>query len=90
MTAPRVTLGDSIRGVLEDEICSGLLSPGTLLDEKLLCARFKVSRTPVREALLQLVSAGHLESVPRRGMVVVGLSVTDLVASLEVLIGMPQ
>jgi DNA-binding GntR family transcriptional regulator len=86
MSAPRVTLSDSIRTVLEEEIRSGVLAPGSTLDERILIARFKVSRTPAREALLQLVSAGYLESVPRRGMVVTSLSVPEFVASLEVLI----
>ena len=35
---------------LENEIADGRLRPGERIDEKSLCERFDVSRTPVREA----------------------------------------
>ena len=84
--ASRLSLSDSIRAALEEEIRSGVLAPGSTLDERILIARFKVSRTPAREALLQLASAGYLQAMPRRGMVVTSLSVPEFIASLEVLI----
>ena len=46
-----VTLADELQDTLEDLIVSGVLKPGTRLDEAALSERFQVSRTPVREAL---------------------------------------
>lgn len=84
--SPRTSLGDRIRATIEDEIAKGTLQPGTRLDEQSLMARFEVSRTPAREALLQLASAGLVTSVPRHGAVVAGISLTDYVAMLEILV----
>ena len=47
-------IADRLRKALEDEIVTGHLAPGTRLDEVSLATRFKVSRTPIREALNQL------------------------------------
>jgi len=74
-----------IRAFLENSILSGALSPGTRLDETELASRFSVSRTPVREALLQLASVGLLETGRRRGAIVARMSVEQVVAMLEVL-----
>ena len=81
----RVNLSDRIRATLEAEITSGALGAGSRIDEQALMARFEVSRTPAREALLQLMSAGLVTSVPRQGAVVATLSVAEYVAMLEVL-----
>lgn len=55
---------------LEEDIVYGKLAPGARLDEVTLAARFGVSRTPIREALLQLASSGMVELRPRRGALV--------------------
>ena len=73
------TLAETIRQRLADDILRGAYPPGTRLDENGLAKRFKLSRTPVREALRQLTSAGLVEMRPRRG-VIVSLP-TDLEAS---------
>ena len=82
---PRVNLSDKIRAALEAEISSGQLVAGARIDEQALMERFEVSRTPAREALLQLVSAGLVTTLPRQGAVVATLSVAEHVAMLEVL-----
>lgn len=81
----RVNLSDKIRAALEAEITSGQLVAGARIDEQELMERFEVSRTPAREALLQLISAGLVTTVPRHGAVVATLSVAEYVAMLEVL-----
>jgi DNA-binding GntR family transcriptional regulator len=43
------------------------LAPGIKVPEKLLCERFGVSRTPLREALKVLASAGLVRLEPNRG-----------------------
>jgi DNA-binding GntR family transcriptional regulator len=84
-TSSRVNLSDKIREALQDEIVSGKLYAGCRIDEQELMERFNVSRTPAREALQQLVTAGLVNMVPRNGAVVATLSLTEYVAMLEML-----
>jgi DNA-binding GntR family transcriptional regulator len=72
-----------VRSVLQDEIESGTLPPGAVLDERALAARFGVSRTPVREALQQLAALDLVRVAPRQGVTVARLSVAKLRAMLE-------
>ncbi|GLQ06738.1 GntR family transcriptional regulator [Sneathiella chinensis] len=71
--------------VLEQEIVTGELKPGTRLDETLLAERFGVSRTPVREALTHLAAAGLVVIRPRRGAIVATISIRDLMNMFEVM-----
>ena len=70
---------------LEQDIVTGALRPGERLDEQSLAARFGVSRTPIREALMQLASAGLIELQPRRGAFVASLSLRDVIERFEVM-----
>jgi DNA-binding transcriptional MocR family regulator len=60
--APPRTRTEALRLQIADEIVSGVLEPGTPLDEQELAARFGVSRTPVREAIRQLSASGSSAS----------------------------
>lgn len=72
------TLAEAIRVGLADEITSGHLQPGTELDEQAIARRFGASRTPVREALRELASAGLVTIQPRRGVRVATLTADHL------------
>ena len=72
------TLAEAIRVGLADEITAGKLRPGTELDEQAVAARFGASRTPVREALRALASAGLVSLQPRRGVRVAALTPSHL------------
>jgi DNA-binding GntR family transcriptional regulator len=76
---------DALRKELEDDIEHGRLSPGDRLDEQTLATRFDVSRTPAREALLQLAAAGIVRLVPRQGAVVSSVSPQLAIGMVEVL-----
>lgn len=65
--APRVTAAAAIARVLRDEIAAMALLPGLPLSEKDLTARFGLSRTPVREALIRLAEEGLVEVRPQSG-----------------------
>jgi DNA-binding GntR family transcriptional regulator len=82
----RRKLSDDVRRHIEEEISSGVLRAGAHIDEQTLAARFKVSRTPAREALLALSMLGLVLLVPRRGAVVAGISASDAVSLFEVLV----
>ncbi len=79
-TAPlgRASLHDEVVERLRDLIVEGALEPGARVPERELCARFAVSRTPLREALKVLASEGLLELLPHRGAQVTRLTAADL------------
>lgn len=52
---------------LRIEIIDGTIPLGSLLSEKVLAERFNVSKTPVREALVQLKGLGLVDILPQRG-----------------------
>jgi len=60
-----------LRDEIENGILKGEFEPGERLDEVQLATHFGVSRTPIREALMQLSAIGLVEIRPRRGAVVV-------------------
>jgi DNA-binding GntR family transcriptional regulator len=60
-------LRDRIADRLREEIVCGKLSEGEPLRETPLAKRFEVSRGPIRDAILQLVSEGLVEDRPNRG-----------------------
>jgi len=53
---------------LRDSILSGHLNPGDVVNEMALAKELGISRTPVREALLELSSQGLVEILPRKGI----------------------
>lgn len=75
-----------LRAWLEEEILEGRLRPGDHIDEQDLARRFGVSRTPVRETLLQLASLDLVEMRPRMGAIVRQISVQEIAAMWEVLV----
>lgn len=85
MSLTRESAAERVRRELEHEIASGIRAPGEPLDEAELMARFEVSRTPVRTAILQLASHGLITIIPRSGTYVARMSPQDLLAMLEVL-----
>ena len=70
---------------LRDRILTGRLQPGDRLDLDQLTAEFGISRTPVREALLELSYEGLVAVTPRSGMAVVGITPQDAVDNFAVL-----
>jgi DNA-binding GntR family transcriptional regulator len=78
-------LADTLRDQLEQDIVTGALRPGARLDEQSLAARFGVSRTPIREALMQLATAGLITLQTRRGAFVASLSLKEIIERFEVM-----
>ncbi|PWC33062.1 GntR family transcriptional regulator [Azospirillum sp. TSO35-2] len=81
----KLNRADRLRVAIEEDIASGRLPPGSRLEESALAERFNVSRTPVREALAQLASAGFVEMRPRQGAVVATLSIDTILEMFEVM-----
>src|SRR5438046_9600950 len=68
------TKADDLALALEEAIVSGEIEPGTVLRQETLSEQYKVSRTPVREALRRLAALGLVQFVPNRGVRVRALS----------------
>ena len=85
MPARPLKRADQLRQVLEEDIATGRLPPGSRLEEVVLAERFGVSRTPIREALQKLSASGLVELRPRRSAVVASLSLEKLLEMFEVM-----
>lgn len=72
-----------VQSILMD-IESGRLNPGDLIEESSLIRSLGVSRTPIREAILQLETAGLIVRLPRKGAKVFKPSLEEFLAILEV------
>jgi DNA-binding GntR family transcriptional regulator len=70
---------------LRDRILTGRLRPGARLDLDEITREFGTSRTPVREALLELSYEGLVIVSPRSGITVVGITPEDSVDNFAVL-----
>lgn len=70
------------QGILND-ILDGVYKPNTIINEKYLIEQYKVSKTPIREALVQLCSEGILNNIPRFGYQISIISPSEIVEMLE-------
>jgi len=73
-----MTLGQKIAKQLIEEIVRGDLRPGERLDEQTLADRFQVSRSPIRDALRELLATRLVEQAPRRGVSVAAVNRDEL------------
>ena len=69
-------------------IIEGVLKPGERLMEIQLSEQLGVSRTPIREAIRMLELEGLVVMLPRKGAYVANISKKDLMAILEVRVGL--
>lgn len=64
--------------LLRDEILDLKIAPGSPVDEVQLAERFKMSRTPIREALVRLAGEGLIETLPNRSTMVANIDFLNL------------
>ena len=64
------SLKDFVYDYISEQISKGDLEPNEKIYENNICKELNISRTPVREAMIQLATEGYIESIPRRGFVV--------------------
>lgn len=81
----RQTLPAAAANRLRNLITEGELPAGTRLNERDLCERLGVSRTPLREAFRLLSAEGLVQIQPNRGAQVAALSAEDIRESFEVM-----
>lgn len=72
------TLKDHVYEYIADQIRDGSLLPEQRVNENVICESLNISRTPVREALIQLTAEGVLENRARKGFVIKSISEKDV------------
>jgi DNA-binding GntR family transcriptional regulator len=83
--AKRTRAAAEIVTAVEQQILSGALAPGQRVDELALAKAFGVSRTPVREAVLELAAVGLVEQRAHRGAFVADVTLEEIFDVYEVL-----
>lgn len=80
----RLSLKEQAYQAIKHKIVSLELEPGTVIDEAALIEELGLGRTPIREALQRLALEKLVDIVPRRGMFVTEIGLTDLQRLFEV------
>lgn len=83
--AAAATLPAALAERLRQMIIEGELPAGSRLNERALCERLGVSRTPLREAFRVLAAEHLIQLTPNRGARVVALSMHDIRESFELM-----
>jgi DNA-binding GntR family transcriptional regulator len=78
-----LTMSERVSMTLAEAIIMGHFVPGERLDERELAEKFKVSRTPIREAFRELNARGLVDIRRRRGVVVADMGIERLAHLLE-------
>lgn len=74
---------DKVYNQLLREILTGKIAKDSRLNEAKLTAKYKISRTPLREAFKRLQEDGLVEYIQNRGVFVRGLSENEIIGMLE-------
>lgn len=74
----------AMKGIVT-RIQNGEFSQDSIISESLICETLNMSRTPVREALIELTASGVLQKVPRKGYTVTKFDKKTKIDSYEIL-----
>jgi len=77
-TIYQTKLPDQVKDYIRKQVEKGLLRPGDRIIEKEICQTLGLSRTPVREAIIQLGSEGIVEMLPRKAIRIKRHSLKDI------------
>ena len=83
--APTASLADQAHAQIRQRILDNVWPPGHRALEQEVALALGMSRTPVREAMMQLQNEGLVEVVPRHGMRVLPVSPLDMREIYEIL-----
>lgn len=72
------TLKDHVYDFIAEEIREGKLLPGQRISENDICNELEISRTPVREALIQLAAEGIIENTSRKGFTIKTITAKEI------------
>ena len=77
------SLAEQAYPIIEEMIVTLALAPGTIFSETDLAEQIGIGRTPVREALKRMAIEQLVVSIPRRGILVTEINITDQLLLLE-------
>ncbi|MCU1480478.1 MAG: transcriptional regulator, GntR family [Subtercola sp.] len=80
-----MTVRDRVAREIRSRVLLGVLAAGDRIDLDALAVEFGTSRTPVREAILELANDNLVKVAPRSGVTVVGLTERDLLDNFEIM-----
>jgi DNA-binding GntR family transcriptional regulator len=72
------TLKEQVYEYLREQLRFGALKPGSLINTEETAAKLGVSRTPLRDALIQLEKEDFVSIIPRRGVIVRPLTLRNI------------
>jgi DNA-binding GntR family transcriptional regulator len=81
----RDTLQQRVAERLRELLTEGSIAPGDKLNERLLCERLGVSRTPLREAIRLLAAEGLVTLDPGRGATAPTLSAAEVAQTFDLI-----
>jgi DNA-binding GntR family transcriptional regulator len=79
-----LSLKESAYNLIKNRLLNLEFPPGTRIREDLIAEEIEMSRTPVREAINQLVSEGLIRSVPRKGLFFIELTPEEILDLIDV------
>ncbi len=77
------SLAEQAYSVVEELIVTLALPPGHVFSEGELSQQINIGRTPLREALQRLAADRLVKTLPRKGMMISEINITDHLAMLE-------
>jgi len=78
------SLKESAYNLIRDKLLNLEFAPGTRIREDFIAEEISMSRTPVREAINQLVSEGLIKSIPRKGLFFIELTPEEINELIDV------
>lgn len=87
-TTPRKQRGQGATRVykkVREDILRLELAPGELLDETRISKEFKLSRSPIREAMVRLSSEGLIKTLPNKSTIVAPLNIEEFSSYIDAL-----
>ena len=73
-----LSLREQVYEYLRTEMTSGSLLPGSAINLNKIASQLGISKTPLRDALIHLELEGFVTILPRRGVMVNGLTLKDV------------
>lgn len=79
----KITLKETVYNQIFEDIIEGKYKPNDILTENGMMEKYKVSKSPVREAMIELCKDNVLHCLPRLGYQVVSITLKEVLDILE-------